>query len=82
MFERHRDLLAKDTLLVVEGQVSMDEYSGGFKMSAERIYNIDQARGTFASRVEIDVDAALATTGFGAVAPLPRPDAVRALLGR
>ncbi|MEK7304220.1 MAG: DNA polymerase III subunit alpha [Pseudomonadota bacterium] len=64
LFERHRDLLAKDTLLVVEGQVSMDEYSGGFKMSAERIYNIDQARGTFASRLEIDVDAALATSGF------------------
>jgi len=64
LYERHRDLLAKDTLLVVEGQVSMDEYSGGFKMSAERIYNIDQARGTFASRLEIDVDAALATTGF------------------
>ncbi len=64
LYERHRDLLAKDTLLVVEGQVSMDEYSGGFKMSAERIYNIDQARGTFASRLEIDVDAALAATGF------------------
>ncbi len=64
LFERHRDLLAKDTLLVVEGQVSMDEYSGGFKMSAERIYNIDQARGTFASRLEIDVDAALAATSF------------------
>jgi len=64
LYERHRDLLAKDTLLVVEGQVSMDEYSGGFKMSAERIYNIDQARGTFASRLEIDVDTALAATGF------------------
>jgi DNA polymerase-3 subunit alpha len=64
LYERHRDLLAKDTLLVVEGQVSMDEYSSGFKMSAERIYNIDQARGTFASRLEIDVDAALAATGF------------------
>ena len=64
LFERHRDLLAKDTLLVVEGQVSMDEYSGGFKMSAERIYNIDQARATFASRLEIDVDAALAAGGF------------------
>jgi DNA polymerase III subunit alpha len=64
LYERHRDLLAKDTLLVVEGQVSMDEYSGGFKMSAERIYNIDQARGTFSSRLEIDVDAALAATGF------------------
>jgi DNA polymerase III subunit alpha len=64
LYERHRDLLAKDTLLVVEGQVSMDEYSGGFKMSAERIYNIDQARGTFASRLEIDVDVALAASGF------------------
>ena len=64
LFERHRDLLAKDTLLVVEGQVSVDDYSGGFKMSAERLYNIDQARGTFASRLEIDVDAALAAGGF------------------
>jgi DNA polymerase-3 subunit alpha len=64
LFERHRDLLAKDTLLVVEGQVSVDEYSGGFKMSAERIYNIDQARATFASRLEIDVDAVLAAGGF------------------
>jgi len=64
LYERHRDLLAKDTLLVVEGQVSVDEYSGGFKMSAERLYNIDQARGTFASRLEIDVDATLAATGL------------------
>ena len=64
LFERHRDLLAKDTLLVVEGQVNVDDYSGGFKMSAERIYNIDQARGTFASRLEIDLHAAQATSGF------------------
>jgi len=64
LFERHRDLLAKDTLLVVEGQVSVDDYSGGFKMSAERLYNIDQARGTFASRLEIDVNAVLAAGGF------------------
>jgi len=64
LYERHRDLLAKDTLMIVEGQVSMDEYSGGFKMSAERIYNIDQARGTFASRLEIDMDATLASSSF------------------
>jgi len=64
MFERHRDLLSKDALLVVEGQVSVDEYSGGFKMSAERIYNIDQARAAFASHLEIDVDAALAAGGL------------------
>jgi DNA polymerase III subunit alpha len=41
LFERHRELLVKDTLLVVKGHVSVDEYTGGFKMSAEEIYNID-----------------------------------------
>ena len=64
LFERYRDLLAKDTLLVVEGQVNVDDYSGGFKMSAERIYNIDQARGTFASRLEIDLNAGQSASGF------------------
>ena len=64
LFERHRDLLVKDTLLVVRGHVSVDEYTGGFKMSAEEIYNIDQARAVFGSRVIIDVDAMTAANGF------------------
>jgi DNA polymerase-3 subunit alpha len=64
LYERHRELLAKDVLLVVEGQVSVDEYSGGFKMSADRLYSIDQARAAFASRLEIDVEAATADTHF------------------
>jgi DNA polymerase-3 subunit alpha len=64
LFERHRDLLVKDTLLVVRGHVAVDEYTGGFKMSAEEIYNIDQARAVFGSRVVIDVDAETAANGF------------------
>jgi DNA polymerase-3 subunit alpha len=64
MFERYRDLLNKDALLVVEGQVSVDEYSGGFKMSAERLYSIDQARGVFASHLEIEVDTQLIAGAF------------------
>jgi DNA polymerase-3 subunit alpha len=64
LFERQRELLAKDALLVVEGQVSVDEYSGGFRMSAERLYDIDQARGAFASRLEIDVAAGRAGADY------------------
>ncbi|MFL6653224.1 MAG: DNA polymerase III subunit alpha, partial [Sulfurifustis sp.] len=64
LFERHRDLLVKDILLVVKGHVSVDEYTGGFKMSAEEIYNIDQARGVFGSRLIIHVDASIAANGF------------------
>jgi DNA polymerase III subunit alpha len=64
MFERYRGLLVKDTLLVVKGGVSVDEYTGGFKMSAEEIYNIDQARAAFGSRLVIQVDAQQAANGF------------------
>jgi len=64
LYSQSRELLAKDTLLVVEGQVSMDEYSGGFKMSAEKLYNMDKARATFSKRLVIDVNADLAGNGF------------------
>ncbi|MDO8705707.1 MAG: DNA polymerase III subunit alpha [Sulfuricaulis sp.] len=64
LYSQSRELLAKDTLLVVEGQVSVDEYTGGFKMSAEKLYNIDQARAAFSKRLVIDVDAEQAGNGF------------------
>ena len=72
-YTRYREPLVKDTLLVVEGQVSVDEYTGGFKMSAEKIYNVDQARGAFSSRLVIEVDAGLAGNGFA--------DELREILG-
>lgn len=64
LFAQSRDYLVKDSLLVVEGQLSVDEYTGGFKMRADRVYNIDEARANFAKRVEIDVDAKTAGNGF------------------
>ncbi|MEW6352930.1 MAG: DNA polymerase III subunit alpha [Pseudomonadota bacterium] len=63
-YQRYRDLLVKDKLLVVEGPVSVDDYSGGYKMSAERIYDIDQARAAYAKRLLINVDSGRAGNGF------------------
>ncbi|MDH5777876.1 MAG: DNA polymerase III subunit alpha, partial [Gammaproteobacteria bacterium] len=63
-FERFRDLLAKDKLIVVEGEVSMDEYSGGYKMSARHIYDINQAREHFARGLQVCVDEKKAANGF------------------
>ena len=64
LYAQSRERLVKDTLLVVEGQVSVDEYTGGFKMSAEKLYNIDQARAAFSARLVIDVHADEAGNGF------------------
>ena len=37
VFEEARPLLVKDQLLIIDGEVSTDEYSGGLRMSARRI---------------------------------------------
>lgn len=63
-YQRHRDLLLKDKLIVVEGEVSIDDYSGGYKMSAKNIYDIDQAREHFAKSLLVRVDQQKAGNGF------------------
>ncbi|MHB1565941.1 MAG: DNA polymerase III subunit alpha [Acidiferrobacter sp.] len=56
IYSRYRERITKDTLVVVEGRVSIDEYSGGFKMTADGLYNMDEARAAFAKRLIIDID--------------------------
>ncbi|MFQ5487830.1 MAG: DNA polymerase III subunit alpha, partial [Gammaproteobacteria bacterium] len=55
-YRRYRDLISKDRLIVVSGTVSVDEYSDGFRMSVDEVYDIDQAREIYAKRLEIDLD--------------------------
>ncbi|ODS24653.1 DNA polymerase III subunit alpha [Candidatus Endobugula sertula] len=43
-YHEYRDKLVKGTLLVVEGQVSHDDYNGGLKMRADKIIPLEQAR--------------------------------------
>ena len=47
-FNNYRQLLNKDQLLIVEGEVSIDEYSGNTRLLAKRVLNITQARELFA----------------------------------
>ncbi len=63
-YERHRDLLVKDRLLVVEGDVSVDDYSGGYRISAREIYDIEQARTRYARRLVVSIEQKKAGNGF------------------
>ena len=58
-FERYRNILSKDRVLVVEGGLSVDDYSGGFRLSAEKINDIDQAREVYAKRLVVRLDGRL-----------------------
>ncbi|WP_018415843.1 DNA polymerase III subunit alpha [Teredinibacter turnerae] len=43
-YSENREKLVKDALLVITGQVSFDDYSGGLKMRADEITDLNEAR--------------------------------------
>src|SRR6266513_1087854 len=53
LFEKHRDKLKEDTLLVVAGKVQRDEFSGGLRMSADELLDLEALRGRYAARLRI-----------------------------
>jgi DNA polymerase-3 subunit alpha len=51
VFQKHRDLVAKDALVLVEGMLRFDEFSDAWRLSARRITELDKAREQQARRV-------------------------------
>jgi len=48
--------LSVDAVLVIKGKVEVDEYRGGFRMVADEIWSLDEARARFARGLEIQVN--------------------------
>jgi DNA polymerase-3 subunit alpha len=55
LYATARDLLVKDTLLIVEGEVRVDDYNDGYTMTAKKIYTLETAREQKANRLELSV---------------------------
>lgn len=53
-YNEYRDKLVADALLIVEGQVSYDDYSGGLKMRADVVMGLDEARQNQLRGIRID----------------------------
>ncbi len=53
LFDKHRDKLKEDALLVVGGRVQRDDFSGGFRVTAEELLDLDGVRARFASRLRL-----------------------------
>jgi len=74
VFDRHQALLAKDKLLVIQGTLGLDDYSGGNQVTATAVYDINQARAQFARRLVVGVEAPQAGNGFiASLAEILRP---------
>jgi len=64
VLEKYRDLLVVDKVLIVTGEVSLDEFSGGLRMQVKELYDIDSAREHFAKRMVIQVQSDKAVNGY------------------
>jgi DNA polymerase-3 subunit alpha len=53
LFEASRNLLKEDQLLVVEGRPQNDEFTGGIRISADKVYDLQSARSRFARRMRL-----------------------------
>ncbi|MCH4293567.1 DNA polymerase III subunit alpha [Shewanella sp. 3B26] len=54
-FEKFGHLLEKDRILICEGEVSFDDFSGGNRMTARNIIDISEARSHFAKALQVDI---------------------------
>ena len=56
LLEIHRELIKEDRPVVIQGRVSRDEFTGGLRVRAEKIYDIAGARSRFARLMRLSVN--------------------------
>ena len=50
-WQRHRDLVVKDALVLIEGTLRFDEFSDSWRLAARRIAELDDLRARSAQRI-------------------------------
>jgi len=64
VLQKCADLLARDRIIVVRGTCSVDDYTGQCAITAEDLYDVQQARDAFARKLIVRLDAARAGNGL------------------
>jgi DNA polymerase III subunit alpha len=62
-YEAERTKIAVDEVLVVEGKVSNDEFSGGLRIVADKLLTLGEARARFAKALQIRLNGEVEITG-------------------
>jgi DNA polymerase-3 subunit alpha len=64
LYESCRGLLLKDQLLIVEGEVSVDDYTDQNKLAGRQIYDLSQAREKYAKSLMLELHQQQLTAEF------------------
>jgi DNA polymerase-3 subunit alpha len=52
-YETYRSIFSRDSLLVAEGALAIDDFSGNLRLNVEMLYNMEQAREQFARSLQL-----------------------------
>ncbi len=52
-FQKYRSLLVEDQLIIIEGEVSIDDFSDGLRLVTRELYTVEQARSRFGKYLQI-----------------------------
>ncbi len=63
-FEKYQDLLQNDKILLVNGQVSFDDFSGGLTMTGRDLMDIESAREKYIKNIQVTVSRSQVTNQF------------------
>lgn len=58
IYEKYRGIFSRDSLLVAEGTLGVDDYLGTLRLTVEKLYTMEQAREVNARSVQLVWDAA------------------------
>jgi len=70
VYERHRQLIAEDAILVVQGTLGWDEFNQTTRLNVERVLDLDGVRAEYARQLLIKLD--LQQCEIGVLTPLAR----------
>ncbi|MBX3667740.1 MAG: DNA polymerase III subunit alpha [Rhodocyclaceae bacterium] len=63
LFDARRDVVKDDTVLVVEGRVQKDEYTGGLRVVADALYTLGEARSRAARELRLAINGEVGQAG-------------------
>ena len=56
LYEQHRDILKPDELLVISAKVRDDQFSGGMRAGAEKIFSLTELRRAYAKTLKLSMN--------------------------
>ncbi|MCC4116921.1 DNA polymerase III subunit alpha [Aromatoleum toluclasticum] len=68
VFDSNRTKIVTDEVLVVEGKVSNDDFTGGLRIVADKLLSLGEARSRFARALQIRVNGEVKSAGGAAAA--------------